>query len=162
MKRDLMNLAGRTICAVVFVIVVASVSHAQESRGGGRLVGTWDAAVQITDCQSGNVLNAFSSIASFNQGGTSVGSTAGLPQASRTPEHGVWRHISGNRYEFKSKSFSFNAAGVATGYIVLRHEIELNESADAYTSAGGVTVYLLNGTQVGGGCSTAIGTRFDF
>jgi len=158
-----MNLAGRTILAALFTVVIAGVSFAQVTKGGGgRLVGTWDAEVHITDCQTGNVSETFASIASFNQGGTSVGSTSGRPQAARTPEHGVWRHIVGNRYEFKSKSFNFNAMGIATGYVVLRHEIELNESADAYTSEGGVSIYLLNGTQVGSGCSTAIATRFDF
>ena len=158
-----MNFAGRTILAALFTVVITGVSLAQDFKGGGgRLVGTWDAEVQITDCQTGNVSETFASIASFNQGGTSVGSTAGRPQSSRTPEHGVWRHIGGNRYEFKSKSFNFNAMGVATGYIVLRHEIVLDETADTYTSAGGVTVYLLNGTQVGSGCSAAVGTRFDF
>jgi len=162
MKRDLMNLAGRTILAALFTAVIAGVSHAQETRGGGRLVGTWDAEVRITNCQTGIVDETFSSIASFNQGGTSVGSTAGRPQSSRTPEHGVWRHISGNRYEFKSKSFNFNPMGVAFGYVILRHEIVLNETADAYTSEGGVTVHALNGTQIGSGCSTAVGTRFSF
>jgi hypothetical protein len=162
MKKDLTNLAGRAILAALFAAVIAGVSHAQDTRGSGRLVGTWDAEVHITDCQTGAVLETFASIASFNQGGTSVGSTAGRPQASRTPEHGVWRHIAGNRYEFKSKSFNFNPMGVAVGYVVLRHEITLNETADAYVSEGGVTIYLLNGTQVGSGCSTAIGTRFSF
>lgn len=135
--------------------------YSQESRGGGRLAGTWDAAVTIRDCATGNPLNTFASIASFNRGGTYIGSTSGLPQASRTPEHGVWRHVKGSTYAFKFKSFNFNPAGVAVSYGVVAHEIELDETGNNYVSSGTAKFYLMNGTQVGQGCSDAIGTRFE-
>lgn len=132
-----------------------------QNGGAGRLVGTWDAAVTIRDCATGNALNTFSSIASFNQGGTTIGSTAGQPQAARTPEHGIWQHIGANRYAFKFKSFNFNAAGVAISYGIVTHEIELDASGNSYVSSGTARFYLMNGTQVGQGCSDAIGTRFE-
>jgi hypothetical protein len=157
-----MKFAGRTILAALFTVVIAGASFAQENKGGGRLVGTWDAVVRITDCTSGNVLNTFASIASFNQGGTSIGSTSGIPQAARTPEHGIWRHVSDNTYAFKFKSFSFNAMGQPVGYAIVQHTIELDSSGDTYYSSGTASVYLMNGTQVGGGCSEADGTRMTF
>jgi len=163
MKKNPMNFATRIFLAGFLTAVITGVSFAQEAKGGGgRLVGTWDAKVQIKDCTTGVVSETFDSIASFNQGGTSVGSTAGRPQSSRTPEHGVWRHLAGNTYIFKAKSFSFNPMGVAFGYVILTHEVVLDESGDSYTSEGGVTVHALNGTQIGSGCSSAVGTRFDF
>jgi hypothetical protein len=142
--------------------MVAAVSiFGQNSKGGGRLVGTWDAVVTIRNCATGAPINTFASIASFNQGGTSIGSTSGIPQSLRTPEHGVWRHVSGNTYTFKFKSFGFDASGNAVSYAIVSHDLQLNEAADAYTSAGTARFYLLNGTQVGQGCSDAVGTRFD-
>jgi len=94
--------------------------------------------------------------------GTSIGSTSGLPQASRTPEHGIWRHVSGDNYLFKFKSFTFNATGQPVSYAIVTHTIELNDTADAYYSDGTAAFYLMNGTQVGQGCSDADGSRFEF
>ena len=161
MKNDLTNLLGRTVALAVFMVVALISISAQDSKGG-RLVGTWDATVTIRNCTTGDPITTFASIASFNQGGTTIGSTSGIPQSLRTPEHGVWRHVSGNRYEFKFKTFTFDSSGMPISYGVVSHEVELNTAADAYTSAGTVRFYLLNGTQVGQGCSDAVGTRFGF
>lgn len=153
------------VTTLVIAIVIAAGSVmcvGQEGKGGGRLAGTWDAVVQIKNCQDGTVLNTFASIASFNQGGTSIGSTSGIPQSLRTPEHGIWRHVNSNIYQFKFKSFNFNATGQPTGYAIVEHEITLNDSADAYYSEGTAKFFLLNGTQVGQGCSDAVGTRMTF
>ena len=156
------NNFARTLVIAIVIAAGAGMCLAQEASGGGRLVGTWDAVVQIKDCQSGNVLNTFASIASFNQGGTTIGSTSGIPQSLRTPEHGIWRHVKGNTYQFKFKSFTFNAMGQPVGYAIVEHEITLNDSADEYYSEGTAKAYLLNGTQVGQGCSDAVGTRMTF
>ena len=161
MKINVNNLTNRLVMLVVVGIVVTGTLIGQDGKGG-RIVGTWDAVVTIRDCNSGAALNTFASIASFNQGGTTIGSTSGIPQALRTPEHGIWRHISGHSYQFSFKSFNFNAAGVATGYSIVTHDLELDRGGDTYTSSGIAQFYLMNGTQVGQGCSDAIGTRFGF
>jgi hypothetical protein len=160
MKKEFLGLFGRIVLGMAFTMITVSACVAQDPKGGGRLAGTWEAAVTIRDCNTGAVITTFDSIANFNQGGTYLGSTSGRPQASRTPEHGVWSHIGGRTYRFKFKSFDFNAAGVAVSYGVVQHDVELNESGNAYTSAGVAKFFLMNGTQVGQGCSDAIGTRF--
>ncbi len=162
MTKVIVNFAVRTLIAGMLALVATGACYAQANKGGGRLAGTWDATVRLKNCANGDVLNTFASIASFNQGGTSIGSTSGLPQASRTPEHGIWRHVAGNTYEFKFKSFNFNAMGQATGYAIVAHTVELNETADEYYSDGTASFFLMNGTQVGGGCSDATGTRMSF
>ena len=76
-----------------------------------------------------------------------------------------WEEVQGRnaiRKSFKFKSFNFNAMGQAINYVIVAHTVELNETADAYFSSGTASVYLLNGTQVGGGCSDADGTRMSF
>ena len=136
--------------------------YAQE-RGAGRLVGTWDAQVTRRDCATDNpTAPTFASIASFNQGGTTIGSTSGMPQAARTPEHGIWRHLGGNRYLFRFKSFNFDPSGAAVSYVIVTHEIELDDSAKSYYSHGTAQFFLMNGTKIAEGCSDAIGTRFEF
>jgi hypothetical protein len=163
MKRIQQSYLLRAAMMPMLAVMFAAGCYAQDSNGGGRLIGTWDAVVTRRDCATGNAIgDPFASIASFNQGGTTIGSTAGMPQAARTPEHGVWKHLNGNRYLFRFKSFNFNPAGVAVSYGIVTHEIELDATADNYTSSGIAEFYLMNGTKTGQGCSDAIGTRFGF
>jgi len=155
-QSNLLRAAMMPMLAVIFSIGC----YAQGTAG--RLVGTWDAQVTARDCATGNPTRPmFASIASFNQGGTTIGSTSGMPQSGRTPEHGVWRHVSGNRYLFRFKSFNFDPNGVAISYVIVTHEIELDDSARNYFSHGTAQFFLMNGTKVGEGCSDAIGTRFE-
>ena len=156
------NIFATTLVIAIVIAAGSVMCVGQEGKGGGRLAGTWDAVVQIKNCQDGTVLNMFASIASFNQGGTSIGSTSGIPQSLRTPEHGIWRHVNSNIYQFKFKSFNFNASGQPISYTIVEHEIVLNDSADGYYSDGTAKFFLLNGTQVGQGCSDAVGTRMTF
>ena len=162
MTKVTVSYASRTLIVGMLALVATGACFAQEGKGGGRLAGTWDATVRIKDCTTGTVSETFASIASFNVGGTSIGSTSGRPQSTRTPEHGIWRHVSSNIYEFKFKSFNFNALGQPISYAIVAHTVELNETADAYYSNGTASFFLLNGTPVGGGCSEADGTRMTF
>lgn len=127
--------------------------------GGGRLAGSWDAAVNITNCANGSVITSFKSIAAFNQGGTYVGITGGTAPADRTAEIGVWKHLGDNRYQFRFKTFHAPGGGVPTLYDVVTHEIELNPDNLNYTSSGTATRYTMAGVQIFSGCSTAVGTR---
>ena len=161
MKDTKMNLMIRTVMLAVMAAVATGTLFAQDSKGG-KLVGTWDAVVTIRDCDTGAALNTFASITSFNQGGTSIGSTSGIPQANRTPEHGVWRHVRGHMYEFTFKTFSFSPTGTPVGYSIITHDIKLDRGGDTYTSAGIAQIFLMNGVQVAQGCSDAVGTRFGF
>lgn len=149
----------RTILIAVISVTTAGVGFAQKDSGGGRLAGTWDAAVTITNCATGSPIVSFLSTANFNQGGTFSGITSGTAPSLRTSERGVWAHVTGNSYRFRFRAYVFNAAGVATGYQVITHDVELDADNLTYTSAGTTRVFDLTGTQIGSGCSTAIGTR---
>jgi hypothetical protein len=94
-------------------------------------------------------------------GGTLLDSTSGIPQALKTPGHGVWSHVSGRTYSFSFKSFSFDAGGNFTGWTIIRHQAYLNLRATAYTSAGTAEVYDPNGNLIFTGCSSTTATRFE-
>ncbi|MDQ3668081.1 MAG: hypothetical protein M3410_16220 [Acidobacteriota bacterium] len=130
-------------------------------RNARALEGTWDAQVMIRNCQTGEVIRTFASIGTFMSGGTMLDSTSGIPQAQRTPGHGVWRHISGRTYLFKFKSFSFDPSGNPTGWTIITHEATLNRHATEYESAGTAEVYNPNGTLIFTGCSSTTATRFE-
>ena len=163
MKVSLVNIARSSI-AVFGLILTASFGCAVaqgENGGGGRLEGTWDAVVTLSICEPGGTIGSFNSIGTFMRGGTSIGSTAGIPQSLRTPEHGVWRHMSGNTYEFRFKSFSFDPVVNPGGWSIVKHQIELSPDGDTYTSAGIGQIFASNGTQIRQVCSSAVGTRFE-
>ena len=151
---------GNLVCVAAVTIFAAGACMAQSSMGGGRLAGVWDAQVTLRNCDTGAAIRTFASIANFDKDGTSLGSTSGLPQAVRTPEHGVWAHISGNLYRFKFKVFNFAGNPTGVGYSIVTHDVELDQSGDAYFSYGTVRHYALDGTPTGQGCSDAVGTRF--
>ncbi|HTH51129.1 MAG TPA: hypothetical protein VL501_04305 [Pyrinomonadaceae bacterium] len=131
----------------------------QSSGGGGRLTGSWDAIVSITNCSTGAIITTFPSTAAFSQGGTYVGITGGASPAERTAEIGVWRHIGDNRYQFKFKTYHSPSGGPATFFDIVTHEITLDADNLTYTSAGTATRYNMAGVQIFSGCSTSVGRR---
>jgi hypothetical protein len=97
----------------------------------------------------------------FVAGGTMIESTSGTAPALRTQGEGVWRHITGNNYVFRFKSFTFNAQNVFTGWMIIQADATLDSTGDAYTSSATIEVYNPNGVLVGTGCAQTAGTRFE-
>lgn len=167
MKGSVVKIIGGIVLAVLVnsTLTLGLVSAQDESKsqndGGGRLEGTWDAQVTIRNCQTGAAIRTFASIGTFMSGGNFLDSTSGIPQALKTPGHGVWSHINGNTYRFSFKSFSFDLSGNPTGWTIIRHEANLNSGATEYESAGTAEVYDPNGNLIFTGCSTTTATRFE-
>jgi len=167
MKRIFVKIIGGSvlvfmvISALTFSLVFAQGESRSESGRGDRLEGTWDVQVTIRNCQTGAAIRTFASITTFMSGGTLLDSTSGIPQALKTPGHGVWSHTGGRNYRFKFKSFSFDASGNFTGWTIITHEGHLNRRADESESAGTAEIYAPNGNLIATGCSTTTATRFE-
>jgi hypothetical protein len=180
MKNTSLKVIGEAALAILLSVVFAPVwvsaqdkgdeeqsdEQTQEDSSNRRrnaraLEGTWDAQVTIRNCQTGAAIRTFPSIGTFMSGGTFLDSTSGIPQAQKTPGHGVWNHIGGRTYRFKFKSFSFDSSGNPTGWTIITHEATLNRQATEYESAGTAEVYNPNGTLIFTGCSTTTATRFE-
>ena len=148
--------------AVILILVLAVMGFAQDQNlGGGRLAGTWDAVISITNCETGQERLSFNSTANFHKGGTFTGITAGMPPAGRTPEVGIWRHETGNNYKFRFKAYQFDANGAPTLYQIVTHTLRLSEDGSSYESAGTVKFFSMTGVQTGSGCSIGVGTRMN-
>ena len=110
MKNTMVRLVGGILLAALVALTPSlGLVSAQDDlndlkikKGGGRLEGTWDVQVTIRDCQTNAELRTFASTTSFMFGGTLIDSTSGMPQAARTPGHGVWNHVAANVYRFNS------------------------------------------------------------
>jgi hypothetical protein len=125
------------------------------------LVGTWDTQVTLRVCQTGAAINTFATIRTFMSGGTTIGSNASISPALRTPEYGVWEHLSGRTFRLKFKSFSFDPMGNPTGWSIVTQTAEVSPDGNSYTTVGPVEVYVPNGALVFTGCATATATRFE-
>lgn len=133
----------------------------QSSKNTQGFEGTWEVEVTIRNCQTGAPIISFASLTTFFTGGTMIDSTSRLPQAAKTPGHGVWQHLTGQRYRFKFKSFNFDGGGNFTGWTTITHEADLDTDADSYASAGISQVYNPGGVLIAMGCSTTTATRFE-
>jgi len=147
--------------AVLITLGTLNTVMAQSDGGGGRLAGTWDNQISIIDCKTGNVITTFQSLTVFMAGGTLTESTSGTAPALRTPGEGVWRHTTGNNYEFRFKHFRFNTQNVLAGYNIIHAEASLDAAGNAYTSTATVEVYDPNGVLIATACAKSDGTRFE-
>lgn len=151
-----------TVIGMIVLTLTLNCTAEAQFGGAGRLAGTWDADVEITNCSTGELITSFKSVGAFHQGGTFNGITAGTPPAARTPEIGIWRHNMDNTYTLRFKAFLFNPMGVAVAYQLLTHTIELGRDNQSYTSAGEAKIFAMNGVQTGAVCSSAVATRMTF
>ena len=145
--------------ACALVTLVAPTATGQGTQGG-RIQGTWENQVTLTDC-AGHVIRSFSTIQEFIAGGTTVESSAGTPQALKTPGLGVWRHTTGNNYAFRFKFFTFDPQNVFTGWTIIAGETTVDSTGDANTGSATVEVYDPNGVLVATVCAETVGTRFE-
>jgi hypothetical protein len=147
------------VVACAFVLMVAPTATGQGTQGG-RIQGIWEMQVTLTDC-AGHVIRSFLTIQEFIAGGTTVESSAGTPQALKTPGLGVWRHTADNNYAFRFKFFTFNAQNVFTGWTIIAGETTVDATGGSKAGSATVEVYNPNGVLVATACTEFSGTRFE-
>jgi hypothetical protein len=166
MNKTVARFASRCLAASALALLIQPAAWA----GGDhwpfkRITGVWNARVNITNCLPGNVpgpvvFASFDAMNVYAADGTFLDTNTGNP-ATQSAHFGYWRHIRGNKYEFAQRFFLFDAAGVATGYRIVRHEIRLDRTAMSFTSAGYAETFNLDGVLLATGCSTSTAVRFD-
>jgi hypothetical protein len=152
------------LALVLASLVAVTIASGQDPRPvgtvGGRLLGTWEMQITLTDC-AGHVIRSLPSLIEFVAGGTVVESNGGTPQALKTPGEGVWRHTTDSNYAFRFKFFTFNAQNVFTGWTIIAGETTVDETGDANTGSATVKVYDPNGVLLVTLCAETAGTRFE-
>ena len=117
------------VVAFALLTMVAATASGQGMEGG-KLQGTWEMQITLTDC-SGHVIRSFPSLIEFAAGGTVVESNAGTPQALKTPGEGVWRHTTDSNYAFRFKFFTFSPQNVFTGWTIIAGETNVDKTGNA-------------------------------
>ena len=151
---SLKTLAAATISAMVFIGANAIAGHAQTSKNGNSIVGTWQTAVTPRNCATGLPLAPpFAGILTFNQGGTMTGTSTAV-----TSTYGIWSTEPGQReYSFTTISQRFTPTGMLLGTRKIIQDVSVD--GDSFTSNGVFVDADTSGTTVATGCSTSTGER---
>ena len=154
------NIMAPLVVACALATVVNAGLPPRGGMEGGRLQGTWQMQITLTDC-SGHTIRSFPSLIEFAAGGTVVESNAGTPQALKTPGEGVWRHTNDHNYAFSFKFFTFNAQNVFTGWTIIAGETTVDTHGDTNAGSATVKVYDTNGNLLVSLCAGTAGTRYE-
>jgi hypothetical protein len=160
---------GILVCLLIGLATFGSRNVLSSQGDGGRLEGTWNVVLTPRNCDTGVPFPSFAEIITFMSGGTMIDSTSALLAlpATKTPGQGVWSHLTGNTYQYSFKFFNFgpdpndNTKTVLLGSTIVSQTLELNSTANEYTSSG--TAQFSNTSGVPGPlrCSTTTATRFE-
>jgi hypothetical protein len=144
-------------------LVAVTIAFGQDPRPvptvGGRLQGTWDMQITLTDC-SGHTIRSFASLVVFMAGGTVTEASSGTAPALQTGGKGVWSHTADSNYAFRFKDFTFNTSNVFTGWVIITGETTVDATGNANAGPATVQVYDANGNLLATLCADAAGTRF--
>ena len=157
--KSVKNIMASLVVACASLTMVAATASGQGTQGG-RLKGTWEMQITLTDC-AGHVIRSFPSLIEYAAGGTVVESNGGTPQALKTPGEGVWSHTTGNNFAFRFKFFTFNPQNIFTGWTIIAGETTVDSTGNANTGSATVKVYDPNGVLLATVCAETVGTRFE-
>jgi hypothetical protein len=186
MNRKPSNLSGASSLALLTllaaVILASAPTFAQsQSESLNSPVGLWVVEVTLTDCATGNPLPSapFTSIVTFNDGGTVMESTGapGFAPGQRSNGHGTWTRIARGTYLQRMLALinfttppnlpgtpGFNPAlpigpGFFAGSSIVNHTFTMTDP-DHASSFGTNEFFKTNGESYRSGCSTAVAVRF--
>lgn len=144
------------------VLLSGSVAAPAQSHSSGRLQGTWDVLVKPRLCADNSVITSFQATYYFEPGGNFSGVSSGTGSGGRGREQlGIWKHVEGDKYRFKIKTFLFDAAGVATSYQIVTHDAQLAPDGLSWSSTGISKTFSLAHVEINAGCSTIEAKRVD-
>jgi hypothetical protein len=147
-------------------------SAEKQSASDKRLVGTWRVTVQLHDCAIGAPIGPpFASLLTFNQGGTTAGSTTnpGFAVAQRGPDQGIWSRTARGTFRAKSVAFLYFTTppnppfnpGFQAGTQELTQAIELDQASNEFKSEATTEFFDVNGNSYRKGCASAVAQRFE-
>jgi|SRR6476620_648749 len=160
MKAKLLKKIMAPLVVACALLPMVATTASRDGTEGGRIQGTWEMQITLTDC-AGHTIRSFPSLIEFAAGGTVVESNGGTPQALKTPGEGVWRHTTDHNYAFRFKFFTFNSMNVFTGWTIIAGETTVDNTGDTNAGSATVKVYDPNGVLLASLCAETAGTRFE-
>ena len=128
---------------------------------GQRIVGVWDVAVTLRDCQTGNPVGAVRARNMFIAGGTLTELNARGNPSLRSPSFGTWHVGAQGTYSAVFRYSRFDSAGTFTQTVKVTREIRLSRDANAFAASAFVEVFDVNDNLVLTGCATEAAKRLE-
>lgn len=149
--------------ALTFVLAASTMAAAQSENSAIGLTGTWRVTVQLQICATGAPLGPpFTSMLSFNRGGTMSGTTTNpvFAAGQRSSDLGVWEYKGRHTYTAASEAFiNFSAGMFQAG--TQRISQALSVEGDTFLSNAQVQFFNTSGAPLQSACAVAHGTRFE-
>jgi hypothetical protein len=165
-----LRLAALALIGALVAAAGPADAASQDPVRGPRIEGTWLVQITLRNCATGAALGSFSSIVTFQSGGTmseTPGRTA-FAAGQRSDGHGYWRQTGAHTYlqrfvaliRFDTPASPPASPGFLAGWQTVTHTVELVD-ADNLSSSGSNEFFDANGSSYRTGCSTATGQRFE-
>src|SRR5262245_49375717 len=151
-----------TSCAAMAALLLAAAARTQVSGNGkaNRLEGTWRTQGTLVNCQTGAAIRTFLGMNSFLPGGGMLATGASNPALTSTG-YGVWEHTEGGNFTNTIVMFRFNGDGSFAGTQKVTRMIEVDSSADSFTSTNSVEIADATGNVTATSCSTESAHRLE-
>ncbi len=158
--------------AVLAFTLLAMAPFASAGGSNPSLVGTWRVQVTLVDCTTGApVAPPFSSLLTFNAGGTMVGDTTnpGFAPGQRGDDQGLWKQKSWHVYSSRMVTFikfttppdpTTHNPGFTAGQQSISQLITMKSGAKEWTSNAAVIFADSTGAVYRQGCAVADALRF--
>ena len=130
--------------------------NARQGGGGVSIVGVWDVAVTVVDCQSGALIRNVHSVQSYQPDGA-VSETSSL--GNRGSSLGYWFREDGQVFGANYFFFRYNPDGTFASMAKAANTITLSPNGSQYTVTATIKDYDANNKLISTGCVTHTAKR---
>jgi hypothetical protein len=171
MNKQTILIYKKALTTIIAIATLSAFSSAATSAHAGTSMhrtveGVWMVTTTPRNCNTGAAVPgaAFEGMFTFHKDGTmSAWMQNSLITVTRSPSHGLWqRDLGWRKYVFKFIHLRYDASGFYSGIQEAEGSLILDKSGNEFTTDSATTVFDVDGNVLGGGCATAVGTRFDW
>ena len=152
MKTNLVRILALSAIAAVASSaqeVDAAQAHAQRAGGGAPIVGVWDVAVTVVNCQTGALIRNVRSVQMYQPDGAFSETTN---TGTRGPSIGYWYRQEGQIYGANYFFYRYNADGSFASFARAVNTITLNTDGSQFSVTATIQDYDANNNLLSTGC----------
>ncbi len=136
--------------------VDTATANAHRSGGGASIVGAWDVAVTVVNCQTGALIRNVHSVQMYQPDGTFTETTN---TGTRGSSIGYWYRQEGQFFGAAYFFFRYNADGSFASFAKAANAITLSPDGSVFTVTATIQDYDANSTLLSTGCVTQTAKR---
>jgi hypothetical protein len=131
-------------------------ANAHRGNGGGAIVGIWDVAVTVVNCQSGAVLRNVRSVQMYQPDGAFSETTS---LGTRGSSVGYWFHQEAQNYGANYFFFRYNPDGSFASIAKAANTITVGADGNQFSVTATIQDYDANNNLISTGCVTQTAKR---